>query len=62
MIGPGKHGEEALKVIVQKELNIHIYFRPWQSIWGSKIEAGPIQDIKAGVTHAWKGGLKRIHT
>lgn len=63
VIDPGKHeGRGIEEAIVQRKLNIHIYFKPWQFIWESEIEAGSIQNIKAGVTHARKGGLIRIHT
>lgn len=62
VIGPGKHeGRGTEEVIVQRKLNIHIYFTLWQFIGGSEIEMGPIQDIKTGVTEARKGGLIRMH-
>ena len=66
VIGPGKHeGRSIEEVIVQRKLNIHIYFTPWQFTRESEIEAGPIQHIKAGGTHARKVEevvLTRIHT
>lgn len=46
---------------MQRKLNTHIYFKPWQCIWEGEMEAGLIQGIKAGVTQARKGGLIRIH-
>lgn len=52
---PGKHeGRGTEEVIVQRKLNVHIYFTPWQFIWEHK--GGPIQDIKAGVKEVRRGG------
>lgn len=60
MIGLGKHeGRGMGEVIVQRKLNIHLYFKPGQFIWESEIEAAPTPDIKAGVTHVRKGRLIR---
>lgn len=44
--------------MVQRKLNIHIYFTPGQFI--CEIEAGPTRGIKAGGTQVSRGGLIRI--
>lgn len=44
------------EVIAQRKLSAHIYSTPWQFIWEHAIEGGPIQDIKAAVKEARRGG------
>ena len=41
---------------MQRKLNAHIYSILWRFIWERAIEGGPIQDIKAGVKEARRGG------